>query len=112
MMLLTKANRKALPALYSTDKTPLEEKTAVIKYFHPCGSWTAFMFEGEPVLDENGREIDFRFYGWVNSPFPEQGYFSLNELKQTKGRFGLGIERDLYFKPTQMKNIDYYKQTV
>ena len=30
--------------------------------------------------------------------FPELGYIDLDEITQVKNRFGLGVERDLYFK--------------
>ena len=38
------------------------------------------------------------FFGFVNGHYPEWGYFSLEELEQTKGHFGLHIERDIHFK--------------
>ena len=40
------------------------------------------------------------------SPFEsELGYFSLNEIKSIKGSLGLGVERDLSFKPTALAII-------
>ncbi len=35
----------------------------------------------------------------------EIGSFSLSELQTTKVRFGLGIERDLHFRPMPAKEV-------
>jgi hypothetical protein len=35
----------------------------------------------------------------------EKGSFSKSELENTKVGFGLGIERDLYFKPVNSKKL-------
>ena len=95
MMLLTKANRKDLPALYSQDGKG-GDAIAVVKFFDPTGSWTwyATEFDGEDT-----------FFGLVDGHEKELGYFSLSELKSVRGRFGLGIERDRYFTPKPLKEI-------
>lgn len=104
MKLLTAALRKSLPPLYSTDGVPLEQKTAVCKFFDPCGRATFFVFEGEPEQDEEGKPTDdVRFFGYVVSALGPDcdslGYFNLSELQSVRNRFGLGIERDLHFPP-------------
>ena len=90
MMLLTKANRDALPPLYSTEDVPLDKKVAVVKFFTPFSNWTwyACEFDGEDT-----------FFGYVMGLECEWGYFSLSELASVKGPFGLGIERDLHWRP-------------
>ena len=93
MMLLTKANRDALPALGTTEDVPMDKKVAVVKFFQPWGSWTWWAVEGSQEGD------DFTFFGLVEGFEREWGYFSLNELQSVKGPFGLGIERDLHWKP-------------
>jgi len=35
----------------------------------------------------------------------ELGYFSLSELENLRGLFGLKVERDLHFKPIRLKDI-------
>jgi hypothetical protein len=35
----------------------------------------------------------------------ELGYFSLTELQEIRGPFGLALERDLYFDPTPLSTI-------
>lgn len=99
MKLMTAAILKILPKLYATDGVPLEEKIAVCKFFGG-GRGTWYVFEGNP----EGEEIEF--FGYVVSPLgpdcDEQGYFTLSELKSLRFQFGLGIERDLHFKPQPM----------
>lgn len=96
MKLLTKELREKLPKLKSTENVPTEEKTAVVKFFQPWGSWTwyAVEFDGEDL-----------FFGWVHGFEKEWGYFSLKELESVTGPFGLRIERDLYFSPTKIKDL-------
>jgi len=97
MKLLTKAIQAALPKLYTTEKTPAEEKVAVVKFFNPCGSgtWYGVEFDGTDL-----------FFGYVTGlGCDEWGYFSLSELASTKLRWGLSIERDLHFHPTKMSEL-------
>lgn len=99
MKLLTKELRAKLPKLYETEKIPVEEKTAIVKFFQPWGSWTWYAVEGQ---EKNG---DFTFFGLVHGFEKEWGYFSLKELESVTGPWGLKIERDLYFKPTKIKDL-------
>lgn len=101
MKLMTKAIQNKIPTMRSGEKIEPDEKICYVRFFHPCSSWTWFATEFDPV-----KKI---FFGWVDGDFPEWGNFSLEEMQNTKVR-GLGIERDLYFKPTQMKDIPEYKQ--
>lgn len=70
----------------------------VVKYFDPCGAATWIITELMPAEAER-VEPDILF-GLCDLGFgcPELGYVSLSELKSVRGRLGLGIERDLYFK--------------
>jgi hypothetical protein len=45
------------------------------------------------------------FFGAVAGIEFELGYFRLSELEETRGPFGLPIERDLYFKSTPLSKI-------
>jgi hypothetical protein len=96
MKLLTKELKSKLPKLYETENIPLEEKTAIVKFFTPDSSWTWYAVE----WDNDGL-----FFGLVDGFEKEWGYFSLSELESVRGHFGLPIERDLYFKPTKIKDI-------
>jgi hypothetical protein len=95
MTLLTKANLKALPALYSTDGEG-EKAVAVVKFFTPDSNWTwyATEFDGEDT-----------FFGLVKGFEAELGYFSLKEFKKARGPLGLAIERDRYFRPTPLEEL-------
>ena len=95
MMLLTKANRRALPPLYSQDGKG-GDAVAVVKFFDPCGSWTWYATE----FDRDGL-----FFGLVDGLEKEMGYFSLAEIRGFKGPLGIGIERDMYWTPKALKEI-------
>ena len=104
MMLLTKAIRNKLPKLYSQENTP--DPTVRVKFFTPWTNWTWYATEGEAVLDENGREVDFRFFGKVHGFEKEWGYFMLNELQTARGPLGLNIERDKWFTPGPISEVE------
>jgi len=94
MKLLTKANREALPALYSQEN--VEDPIVRVKFFTPDSNWTwyATEFDGEDL-----------FFGLVDGFEKELGYFSLAELSTTRGPLGLPIERDRYFKPCPLSEV-------
>jgi len=94
MLLMPKYISSKLPTLYSQEDE--ENPVVYVKFFSPWSKWTwyAIEFDGEDL-----------FYGYVAGDFPELGYFSLKELQSIKGPFGLGVERDLYFKAQSLSKI-------
>lgn len=100
MKLMTEEIEARLPKLYETEDVPLAERIAVVKFFNPVGSGTWYAVEGERQGDG-----DIRFFGLVALHEIEWGYFHLSELESVRLPFGLGIERDLYFDPTPMREI-------
>jgi hypothetical protein len=86
--------RKQLPALYSTEKEP--DPLMLVKFFTPDSGWTwyASEFDGEDI-----------FFGYVIGFEQELGYFSLSELQEATGPFGLHIERDIHFEPTRLSAV-------
>jgi len=89
MELLTKAIRKKLPTLKATANQEAEQQRVYLKLFDPAGSasWYATSFDGKDT-----------FFGYVTGlGCDELGEFSLKELSEHKGRFGLGIERDIHW---------------
>ena len=104
MKLLPKEIRETLPALGTQDGKG-GKAVVYLKYFTPSAQWTWYISEGEPVLDESGREIDFRFFGLVDGHERELGYFMLGELEEVRGPMGLPVERDLHFKPAPLEQI-------
>ena len=102
MKLLTKAIEKKIPALYSGESISCDDKICQVKFFHPMCQMTWFATEYDP---ESGL-----FFGWVeNGQMSEWGNFSLQEMQSLKVR-GLGMERDMYFKPKPMKEITNYQR--
>ena len=104
MKLLPKEIRETLPALYSQDGKG-GKAVVFVKFFTPSSSWTWYATEGEPVLNDKGAEMDFRFFGLVDGLKKELGYFVLSELEEVRGPMGLPIERDLYWQPKTLDKI-------
>ncbi len=97
MQLLTKGLEHKLPKLYQTEHTPVPEKLALAKFFHPVSGWEWYPIEYDGVDT---------FFGLVAGYETEFGYFSLQELSQVG--YGLPIERDRHFKPTQIQDLPVY----
>jgi len=95
MQLLTKTLHRQRPPLYTQEGKGLDA-IAYVKFFTPDAHWTwyATEFDGEDT-----------FFGFVSGDFPELGYFSLKELSQVRGRLGLPVERDRYFRPTPLRRL-------
>jgi Protein of unknown function (DUF2958) len=105
---LTKELAKTLPALYSQEGNT--DPMVMCKFFTPDAGWTWFAIEGSPVdasgyYDTDKEKVDFIFFGLVSGLDVELGYFSLSELKSVRGKFGLPVERDLYFQPTRLSKV-------
>ena len=75
----------------------VDDPLCQVKYFHPLSYWTWYGIEYGPT--------ERIFFGFVAGDYPELGYFSLEELKSVRVG-GLGIERDLYFKPQLLSEIE------
>ena len=68
-----------------------KDPIVVARFFNATGAGTWWATEYDPT--------DKTFFGYVSifgDHNDEWGSFSLEELESFKGRFGLGIERDLY----------------
>jgi hypothetical protein len=94
MELMTKAIRKALPPLYTSEDH--SNPKAIVKFFTPDSSWTWY------AVEFDGQDT---FFGLVDGWEKELGYFSLEELRSIRGPMGLPIERDLHFSPTPIKEL-------
>lgn len=94
MELIPKEIKEQIPSLYATENQ--NNPIIFVKLF--LDSWTWYITE----LSIDG---DIAF-GYVVSSFgAELGYFSLDEIKGIKGSLGIGVERDLEFKPTRLSVI-------
>jgi Protein of unknown function (DUF2958) len=107
MELLPEELKKQLPPLYSQEH--VNDPMVICKFFHPLSNMTWYAIEGSPVdkdgyYDTDKEKVDFLFFGWVYSDFPELGYFSLNEMQDVTV-MGLGIERDLHFTQKRLSEV-------
>jgi hypothetical protein len=90
MILITDDLRARLLANGAADTET--DHLPVVKLFDPTGAATWLLTELDADADTLFGLCDLGF------GFPELGSVSLAELQSVKGRLGLGIERDLYFK--------------
>ncbi len=98
MKLMTKAIEEKLPAIGSQEK--VKDPMCIAKWFNPTGAGTWFAIEYDPKTEEA-----FGYVSLSGDHNDELGYFSLKELKEYRGMFGLGIERDLHFEPTILSKV-------
>ena len=98
MRLMTKklAKRFAQVGSQETVKDPV----IVAKFFNPTGAGTWYATEYDPK-----RRMFFGYVSIFGDHCDEWGYFSLDELEAYKGRFGLGIERDLYWSEKRFSEV-------
>ena len=68
-----------------------KDPIVVVKFFNPTGAGTWWATEYDPA-----NKIFFGYVSIFGDFNDEWGSFSLEELRDFKGHFGLGIERDLY----------------
>ena len=97
MKLLTDDQREQLLA---NGRDRDRDHRPVVKFFDPSGAGTWLFADLDP---EDGDTL----FGLADLGFgtPELGYTSLAEIAAIRGRFGLGIERDLYFEPKHSLSI-------
>jgi hypothetical protein len=94
MELIPQELRATIPKLYETEDQ--KDPIAYVKLF--LDGWTWYITEFS--IDEN------ICFGYVVSPFgSELGYFSLSEIQEVKGSLGIGVERDLHFKPQPLSQL-------
>lgn len=96
MKLMTKAIETAARKQYPLGDT-LEQKV-VAKFFDPCGNLTWYLMNQDPA------EPDY-CWGIVEGHEVEMGSFNLSALQNYRGGFGLGIERDKWFKPMPAREV-------
>ena len=90
MKLITKALEARFKKIGSQEK--VADPIVIAKFFNPTGAGTWYATEYDPK-----EKIFFGYVSIFEDWNDEWGSFSLEELEQYRGKFGLGIERDLYF---------------
>jgi len=97
MKLFTKAIEKKAQEQFHLG-SDMEKQVVVAKFFNPTGIGTWYLMNQDP-RDEN------YLWGVVDLYEIEVGSFSKSELENYIGLYGLGIERDLYFKEVNAKML-------
>lgn len=82
------------------DQHEVEDPIVVAKFFNPTGAGTWYATEYYPV-----HQVFFGYVSIFGDYNDEWGSFSLEELARFRGRFGLGIERDLYFSERPISQV-------
>jgi hypothetical protein len=93
MKILTAEILKAFAKQGYTGNKSAKDIKIVMKLFNPTGAGTWYLYEKE---DE---DIYMAFVNLGDPINAECGRVSMQELLAFRGRFGLGIERDMHFKP-------------
>jgi hypothetical protein len=94
MNLIPKKLINRIPRLHETEEE--SDPIVWVKLFFPDFHWTWY------IIEFDGDDLCL---GWVEGDFPEPGYFRLSELQAAHGKFGLPIERDTYFKPCRLSEV-------
>jgi len=76
----------------------MEKQVIVAKFFNPTGPGTWWLMNQDP------NDPDY-LWGVVDLFEIEVGSFSKSELENYRGKFGLGIERDLHFEDVNAKKL-------
>ena len=97
MKLFTKAIEAKAQAQFHLGND-LKKQVVVAKFFNPTGSSTWYLINQDP------QDNDY-LWGVVQLFETEVGSFSKSELENYRGRFGLGIERDLHFEEVNAKEL-------
>jgi hypothetical protein len=88
-----------LPPLYHNENQP--NPLAINKLFTADSSWSWFLMESD------GEDL---LFGLVIGLETEFGSVSLRELQSVTGPMGLHIERELWFRPTPVRELPAYKE--
>ena len=94
--LLTNEQLQSIPELYAS--TILKDPICKFKIFLPNSNWTWYIIE----IDKSDYNT---CYGLVDGFEQELGYFTIRELENLRGLFGLKVELDVSFKPTKLSKI-------
>ena len=91
--------RPAYRYIRGSDRVPqlgTEDGIARVKLFNPTGIGTWYISEYDPETRTA--------FGLADLGEPELGYFDMQELTEFRGRFGLPLERDLFWKIRPLKD--------
>lgn len=100
MKLFTKEILKKLPSIEATAETSIKDLTVHCKLFDPTGAGTWYLYAYDPA-----DKLAMAFCNLGDSEMAEIGYLSIEELEEYRGRFGLGIERDIHFQSMPLQDV-------
>jgi len=98
MKLLTKELLKRFEKIGRQEN--VSDPVVVAKFFNPTGAGTWYATEYDPE-----ERLFFGFVSIFGDCNDEWGSFSLDELQNYRGKFGLGIERDIYFEEKPISQV-------
>jgi hypothetical protein len=93
---ITKAIAAKLPRIGETSELPAEKVKVAFKLFNPTGAGSWYITEANLDTGEAFGFADLQ----LGPGMAELGYMDLNEMRAFRGRFGLPLERDEWFKST------------
>jgi hypothetical protein len=98
MKLMTKKLERRFAQVGSQEN--VKDPLIIAKFFNPTGAGTWYATEYDP------KTRTFFGYASIFGDWNDEwGYFSLEDLESYRGKFGLGIERDLYFEEKPSSQI-------
>lgn len=99
--LLPKTIERRIPALYATESE--SDPTVYVKWFTPDSSFSWYATEYSAVAPDGTERLAF---GLIENEYGQElGYIHLVELEQVRGKYGLPVERDRYFRPCKLSEI-------
>jgi Protein of unknown function (DUF2958) len=86
-----------LPTYGDLGDTPADSIIARVRLFNPtgAGTWWIAAYDPDTMVAWGAAEIHER----------EVGSFSMGELLEYRGRFGLPVERDLHYRPMTLAAV-------
>jgi hypothetical protein len=103
MKIITKEVEQAFAKQGDCSQKSMEEIRIVLKLFNPQGAGTWYLYE---KLDD---DVYMCFANLDDPMNAEIGTVSMQELMSFKGWLGLGIERDMHFKPLSVSLKTVYE---
>ena len=94
--LIPKEILSKLPHIYESVATT--DPICYVKFFTPDSNFTWYVIE----LSKDDLNT---CYGYVKGLEDELGYFTLSELKGTRGALGLGVELDTAYKAMKLSEV-------
>ena len=98
MKLMTKQLEKRFQEVGS--QANVKDPIIIAKFFNPAGPGTWYATEYD-----SKRRIFFGYVSIFGDHNDEWGSFSLDELRDFKGPFGIGIERDRFFSENRSSEV-------